>query len=222
MSSLPPAPRRGIFVSDFDGTMTEVDFYLLALDHLIPPGTPDYWQRYLDDQISLFEVLQSVFRSIRTDEPTLLDVMRRVRLTPHLADRVERLRQAGWELWVASAGCSWYIERLFAEQGVQVRVIANPGHFDLEQGLLMQPPVDSPYYSPTRGIDKAAVVREAQSSGLPVAFAGDTVPDLEASLVVAPELRFACSQLADELVKRDVPFERFAAWHEIADRLLAR
>jgi 2-hydroxy-3-keto-5-methylthiopentenyl-1-phosphate phosphatase len=52
-----------------------------------------------------------------------------------------------------------------------------------------------------------------------VAYAGDGPPDLEPSLMVPPELRFARGWLAEELRARHEPFRPFRRWSEIAETL---
>jgi 2-hydroxy-3-keto-5-methylthiopentenyl-1-phosphate phosphatase len=84
----------------------------------------------------------------------------------------------------------------------------------------MELPLSSPYFSPTHGIDKAAVVRAAQRSGQRVAFAGDGYPDLPAARLAVPELRFATSSLALALEQEGLPFRRFDRWSEVAQALL--
>ena len=39
-----PAP---LLVTDFDGTITSVDFYQLVVGELLPPDTPPYFLDYL-------------------------------------------------------------------------------------------------------------------------------------------------------------------------------
>lgn len=214
------APRR-IFVSDFDGTMTDVDFFELARQHLVPPDAPDYWQQYLAGQLTLFEVLSSIFASIRTDEETMLRTMRLAKLDARLREGIERLRGVGWEIEVASAGCAWYIERLLGEQGVTLTIHANPGRFEPERGLMMSRATDSPFYSEAAGINKAAIVRHAQRRADDVAFAGDSLPDLQAALLVPPERRFARAALAAELREQQLPFREYETWYDIAERLVA-
>ena len=105
---------------------------------------------------------------------------------------------------------SVHIRRVLAGRGVDLEVHANPGRFVEGQGLLMELPVDSPYFSPTHGIDKAAIVRAAQRSGGPVAFAGDGYPDAPAARLVEPGLRFATSSLALVLQQEKLPYRPFA------------
>jgi hypothetical protein len=48
--------RSKILVSDFDGTMTELDFFRVALSHL-PPGAAAPWERYEQGHTSHFAAL---------------------------------------------------------------------------------------------------------------------------------------------------------------------
>jgi glycerol-1-phosphate dehydrogenase [NAD(P)+] len=177
--------EEGILVSDFDGTMTRNDFYRLAIESLVPPGTPDFWQEYRSGACTHFEALRRYFATIRKSESEVLEVVDRMELDPKLSDAVSNLRQAGWRVVVASAGCDWYIRRLLAKADVEVEVHANPGRFETGRGLLMEMPVDSPFQSKTLGVDKARIVRRFLDEGWKVAFAGDGFPDAESARLVA-------------------------------------
>ena len=176
-----------VLVSDFDGTMTRNDFFKLVIGELLPPGTPDYWAMYRAGTITHFEALRRYFASIRASEAEVLAVVERMELDPNLPAAVDILAKAGWRVVVTSAGCDWYIRRLLAEAGVDVEVHSNPGRFVAGQGLLMEMPTNSPYLSPTLGVDKAAVVRRELTEGRRVAFAGDGFPDAEAARLVADD-----------------------------------
>jgi 2-hydroxy-3-keto-5-methylthiopentenyl-1-phosphate phosphatase len=102
---------------------------------------------------------------------------------------------------------------------VSVVVHANPGVFDPERGLQMSLPEHSPFFSPTTGVNKLEVVREALNRSDRAAFAGDGRPDLKAALMVPPQLRFARGWLADTLSERGERFQRFERWSQIADHL---
>ncbi len=222
MSQEPIRGRGGILVSDFDGTMTRHDFYKLALQRLIPPGTPDYWAEYRAGSITHFEALRRYFASIRVSESEVLAVVDAMELDARLPSAVDQLREAGWRVVVTSAGCDWYIRRLLAAVGVAVEVHANPGRFEEGKGLLMEKPVDSLYLSPTLGVDKAKLVRTHLDAGKVVAFAGDGFPDAEAARFVPGELRFARGDLAEVLKAEKLPFQPFESWANVAHALLQR
>ena len=211
-----------LLVTDFDGTMTQRDFYRQALAMLVPPGTRDYWDDYLAGVMTHFEALAAIFTRIRASEGQVMAAARRMGLDPHAGQAVATLRDAGWEVAVLSAGCAWYIRRLLAEQGVELELHANPGEFDPSRGLLMSLPADSPFLIPTTGIDKVAFVRNALCHYGRVAFAGDGQPDLPAALLVPPDLRFARGWLAEHLSAEGIPFRAFGEWSEIAEMLASQ
>lgn len=211
---------RHILISDFDGTMTKHDFFDLSRRDLPSAADHDHWADYVAGRITHFEALARIFGSIRTDWAGIEDVLERMELDPGLPEAVSRLRAAGWEILVASAGCAWYIRRLLDKAGVQLEVYANPGVFAPESGLTLSLPVDSPYYRLETGIDKSAIVRAALERDAQAVFAGDGRPDLAPSRLVRPERRFACGWLAEHLARLGEPFHPFETWSRIADRLL--
>jgi 2-hydroxy-3-keto-5-methylthiopentenyl-1-phosphate phosphatase len=212
--------HRAVLISDFDGTMTRNEFYKLARESLLPQDMPDYWQEYREGRLTHLEALQAIFASIRADEPTVLEVVRRMDLDPNLAAAVEVLDRAGWSVVVASAGCEWYIRRHLACLNGLVEVHANPGRFEQGRGLVMEPPTGSPFHSRELGVDKAAIVRLAIESGRETAFAGDGIPDFEAARLVPPERRFARGDLADRLRASGLDYRPFDRWSRIVQTLI--
>ncbi|MDR3618010.1 MAG: HAD-IB family phosphatase [Paludisphaera borealis] len=216
-NSAPPA--RSLLVSDFDGTMTREDFYQLTIKNLLPADVPDYWVDYRAGRITHFQALQAYFAAIRADESTVRAIVERMQLDPKIATGVRNLDRAGWDVVITSAGCAWYIRILLAEAGVDVPVFANPGRFEEGRGLLMEPPAPGPFFSPTLGVDKAAVVRQGLLDHRRVAFAGDGFPDLDAARLVPESLRFARADLAQALTGEGLRFQPFTCWSEIARAL---
>jgi 2-hydroxy-3-keto-5-methylthiopentenyl-1-phosphate phosphatase len=214
--------RSRVLVTDFDGTISKNDFYKLVQAHLLPPGATNYWVQYRSGQITHFEALSGYFAGIRADEGTVWNVVSQMKVDPNLAASVAKLRRAGWHIVIASAGCRWYIDQLLAQAGVEIELHANPGRFEAGHGLLMELPRESPYLSPTHGIDKAGIVRYHLAAGSIVAFAGDGYSDMDAARLVPPELRFARSDLAEALSSLAEPFCPFADWSEMAEALVER
>lgn len=211
----------GIFVTDFDGTMTARDFYRVAAERLLPPDGPDRWEAYLAGRMTHVEALAAIFADIRADESAVVAAARAMGLDPGAGAAIAQLHAAGWQVVVASAGCRWYIDRLLADQEIDVPVHAIPGSYHPSHGLRLEPTTDSPFHAASTGIDKAAVVRWAQAHDVPVAFAGDGRPDREAALLTPPARRFARGWLARRLTDDGVPFRPFAHWSDIAPCLLA-
>lgn len=217
-------PDRGTMpfalVSDFDGTITKNDFFLLAIQQLAPPDLPDYWSAYLKKEITHFEALAGIFSHLVGDEEKILAVARQCILDPKLRESVDKLEKGGWHIIVASAGCRWYIERLLIEADVDLELHANPGRYVPGAGLEMRFPTDSPFVSKNYGIDKPAIVRSALGRFDRVAFAGDGFPDAVAAKLVPADLRFARGNLAEALDKEGLPYRPFEVWSDIAKMLL--
>jgi 2,3-diketo-5-methylthio-1-phosphopentane phosphatase len=214
-----PQPHR-ILVSDFDGTMTRWDFYDLVRKQWPVPPDDDPWEQYVAGRLTHFEALAAIFARIRTDEATMLNLVDRMELDPALPAAARALREHGWTITVASAGCEWYLLRLLRQAGLALEVHANPGEFSPATGLRMKLPENSRFFSPSTGIDKVAVVKDALRRSTEVAFAGDGRPDLESCLLVPAKRRFARGWLADELRRRGERFNHFEDWAELARTLL--
>jgi 2,3-diketo-5-methylthio-1-phosphopentane phosphatase len=211
---------RKILVSDYDGTISDKDFYSLLAEHYIPADTPDYFAQYREGRITHFEAMAAYFAFAPTEEQQLEELLAASQVDPDLAASAALLERAGWELWVVSAGSSWYVERVLRRAGVPAPVYSNPGRLENGRGLVLEKlDPSSPYHSPSVGVDKSAVVRHALNVAETVAFAGDGPPDLEPALLVRPNLRFARGFLAEALRERGEAFRRFSRWSEIAREL---
>jgi len=211
--------RRRVFFSDFDGTITDVDFYELVLAKMAPALADDPMPRFRRGEITLFDLLDRIFTSIRLTEDEVFALLPELAPDPELANDFDRLADAGWELHVVSAGSSWYIERLFEQVGVRapVTIHANPGRFEDGHGLVMSLPEDPRVARADIGIDKAAVVRLFSDGAETIAFAGNSEPDLAAARIATQ--RFAREPLGGMLRAEKLPYQPFARWHEVAQAL---
>ena len=212
--------NQRVFVTDFDGTMTDVDFYTLVKSQLLPANQHDYWDDYRAGKLTHFEALKAYFGAIRNSEGEVLKLLAEMKFDPQSLASIATLTDHDWKVVIASAGCDWYINKLLTEAGIEVEVHANPGYFMPNQGLLMELPTASPFYSHEHGIYKAGIVKHYLNSSAVVAFAGDGFPDVDAALLVPVHLRFARRDLAAELTSRKESFRPFEHWSEIVHNLM--
>jgi 2-hydroxy-3-keto-5-methylthiopentenyl-1-phosphate phosphatase len=209
-----------ILISDFDGTLTRYDFFDLVRKRWPYPPEDDPWEKFVGGQITHFQALAEIFARIRTSEADLLELASSMELDSSFAKSARELQDRHWEIVIASAGCDWYIRFLLNKARVSsVSLHANPGVFDPERGLQMFLPERSRFFSPTTGVNKVEIVRDALNRSDRVAFAGDGRPDLEPALLVKPELRFARGWLAEAFRERGEKFHPFERWSQIADQL---
>ncbi len=209
-----------VFVTDFDGTITNRDFYRLAAQRLLGPEKLAPWDDYRSGAITHFEAMRRIYGSIRAPESAVLGVIGDMEPDPCLAGCVRDLRAAGWNVIVASAGCGWYIDIILRQFGVALEVHSNPGVYMPGGPLVLEEPRDSPFYCPQLGVDKAAIVRHHLKCGKRVAFAGDGHTDVEAGLLVPEALRFARKDMAEDLEALGQPCRRFDIWSDVVRELL--
>lgn len=211
-----------VLISDFDGTITDKDFYQLLVERHIRRDAPDYLSLYRQGKMSHFEAMAKYFSHAPTDESSLQQLITDTRPDPRFADSAARLKAAGWELVIVSAGSSWYIDRILKSMGVSVPVHANPGRIVSRRGLVIERPYNSPFYNEDVGISKRDVVLDALRRGAKVCYAGDGSPDIDAAMLVRPERRFARRYLAEYLSRCREGFNEFETWSEIVDELLGK
>lgn len=207
-------------ITDFDGTITERDFYTLLRERYIPRDAPDFFAEWRAGRMTHFEAMGRYFAYAPADEHALEELMTACEPDPGLARAFARLWEKGWEVVVVSAGSAWYIQRVLRRAGVEARVYSNTGRLETGRGLVIERlPRESPYYSEDVGVDKCAVVREALLECEDVAFAGDGPPDVAPAMLVGPERRFARGHLAAALADRGEGYRGFGRWREIAEML---
>lgn len=213
---------RSILITDFDGTLCRQDFYQLVVAHLLPPTVPNYWQDYLDQKLTHFEVLKSYFGEIRCSEVEVDHILNQMELEPELPALLEKLCEAEWDVVIASAGCAWYIQKLLGHLKKLPPIYANPGKFVEGQGLLMAMPHGAQFFSPINGVDKLAITKAAieKVGKACVAYAGDGFTDVVPSLLVPDQYRFARSDLAKALTEMKQKYHGFNRWAEVAEQLL--
>lgn len=210
-----------ILVTDFDGTITQRDFYSCVVEKLLGEEDLQPWNDYIAGEITHFEALRRIFLRIRGDESEMDAVFQMMEFDSAFPQAVKRLQNADWSVVIVSNGCAWYIHRFLNAAGVQLELHTNPGDYSPEHGLRMESPIGSPYYSEEMGIDKRLVVAQALSQTSHVAFAGDGRPDAEAASLVRPQLLFARGWLSSHLEENGCAYHSFSVWSEIAQKLLA-
>ncbi len=211
--------NKRILVSDFDGTMTQIDFYHYALEKLIPSEIPNYWEEYLTGKLTHFQTMQAYYSKINSSEKELLKALDDLQIDPAIPSSIEALQREGWDVVVVSYGCSWYIKQIFLKSNIDLPVFSNPGEL-IEGSLQLNEDKSSEFYDQNTGVSKKLVIQKALSKYKQVAFAGDGQPDYEPALLVEENLRFAKNALAQELEKNNKKFKSFQKWSEIAEELI--
>lgn len=210
--------RKIAFVSDFDGTITEDDFFSYTAAACFDEKALAPWREYRAGRKTHFEALKEMFAQIHVSEGELHALIDRIRVDPDL-DSVWRLcRDKGIRLYVCSAGNDYYIRRILGDRlkKYDVTLVANKGAYAPETGLVMTAPDrEYPFYDADVGISKYRLVRKLKDEGYFVLFAGDGPPDFEPAK--AADVVFARKILLDECRKAGLETKRFDGFKDIGN-----
>ncbi|MEI7942015.1 MAG: HAD-IB family phosphatase [Candidatus Riflemargulisbacteria bacterium] len=212
--------NNNMFVSDFDGTFTQYDFYDLVTKAFPEVLQYNDWTHYEEGKITHFEALRRIFSRLRSPEHTIIDIINKMTITSNLTNDINTLNTNGWNLVVASAGCDWYIKKLLGSNLDKLTLYANPGTYSSESGLSMTRADIGVFSSDNLGVNKLAIVEDAMKRYHQVAFAGDGRPDLEPVLIVPSDKRFAKGWLAQKLDSLNEAYVPFSDWSEIIPYLI--
>ena len=202
--------KKFAFVSDFDGTLTDRDFYHIIIDTYLQEWGMQFYEDWKKTKKINVEFLNKILGSIGKTEEEILTEIHRIPLDEYAVDFIHRVQKAGGEFYILSAGTSYYIDRLLAHRQIEgVKVISMAGAYK-DGGIEITPDEASPYFSEIFGINKAKVVEDLKKEFETVFFAGDSEPDLGAAKEA--DIAFAKKDLKELLSKEQqefVPFEKF-------------
>jgi len=209
--------KKFIFVSDFDGTLTEKDFYKIIMEEYLKEDCKKLYNDWRNKKIKDIDYLGYVFKSIGRNEKEIFEDIMKISLDPFAEEFIENIKANGGDFAVVSAGTSYYIDRIFESKCIKdVKVYSNKGVFK-DNGIHFELDKTSEFYSDIYGIDKAKVVKKLKESYDFVFYAGDSEPDLNAALMA--DVVFAKSSLKELLDEKNKEYFKFENFKEIWDKV---
>lgn len=202
-----------VFISDFDGTITQKDFYWILLDDYIGQKGIDYYHTWKKTQKIGTEFLNTVLTWHTFSEQERQDALNKVTIDQDLKSVIDVVRQQGGDFVILSAGFRYYIEYALAKEGIEgVKLYTNEGGFK-NNTFIMEPDKTSPYYSELYGIDKEKVALMHRKKYKTIIFAGDSEPDYKAALQA--DVIFAKDELAKLLEKSGHTYRSYSSFQDI-------
>lgn len=171
-------------VTDFDGTITKIDFFHLVIDRLLEERDIEPWEDFEAGKITHFEALKRIFEKIRLTTEELHEFIREIPVEECFLDTVEFCRKNNIDIYIVSAGADYYIKYILEKLGVKnnINIVANKSLYKPGAGLEMfRLDEDSPFYSYEYGVAKANAVKHLKNQNKKVVFAGDGTPDFVAA-----------------------------------------
>ncbi|WP_234120255.1 MtnX-like HAD-IB family phosphatase [Clostridium hydrogenum] len=205
--------KNFIFVSDFDGTLTEKDFYKIIMDKYLKEKCRNLYKDWRNKKIRDIDYLGYVFQNIGRSEKEILNDIMEISIDPYAKEFINNVKASGGDFAVVSAGTSYYIERLFESKEIKnVTIYSNKSIFK-DNGLHFQLDETSEFYSNIYGIDKEKVVKKLKEKYDLIFYAGDSEPDLKAALI--SDVVFARGNLSELLREKNKKFIEFKNFHDI-------
>ena len=211
--------KNWAFVSDFDGTISKEDFYIVMMDKYFPEGR-ELFKRWRAGELKDIDFLSSIFQSINQEEGTIIEDILNIPIDEYVPDFIKRVQNSGADFYILSAGTDYYIHHLLKEYGIEnVKVFSNRG-FYRDRNVYMDINPDEWHYSERYGIDKSKVIQKLKEQYEAVYFAGDSEPDSHPA--VYADMTFAKSVLQDMLREKKVPFISVQDFKEVEAYLVEK
>jgi 2,3-diketo-5-methylthio-1-phosphopentane phosphatase len=203
--------KEFIFISDFDGTMSERDFYHIIMDKYLGEWGKELHASWRRNEMEDVELLSTVFKSMNRTEEEIREDILSIKLDEYIPAFIEHIKLAGGDFLILSAGTKYYIECLLTFKGIQgIEIISNDGRYENKGVTLIPPDTQHPFYSRRHGIDKAKVVQSLKPKYKKIYYAGNSNPDVNAALLA--DIAFAKGKLITLLQAKaaeHVPFKCF-------------
>jgi len=200
--------RASVFL-DFDGTITQSDTGVHALDRLASPEWRAIGDAYARGEIGSRECLLDEWELLPKDPVRLRAVIDEVPLDPGTRPLVDALRTAGAEVTIVSDGFGIRVDEVAAELGCAL--LSNT--VDWDTGRLEFPHEDRCCPCSTCGTCKQAPVKDARHRGRQTVLVGDGTSDRKAAMLA--DIVFAKGGLADWCEANGVEHRRFAALADV-------
>ncbi len=169
-----------IVFCDFDGTITEVDFYRMVMKYL----TPEQQKLALDTYKNGGTVkgfLKYVFSNINQDKHVIDEEVRRIKFKKGFKELLKYVKENNGELIIISAGLTYYVKKSLQIRNIfDIQIYANRSHYR-DKGLHFDEN-DNDFACEKFGIDKEKIVKKFKKYYAKSYYIADGFPDYKASL----------------------------------------
>lgn len=211
--------KKFAFVSDFDGTLTERDFYHILIDRYIGKEGREFYREWKKTEKINVPFLNRIFAWSGLSEEALREEIYRLPFDPYGKKLIDEVEEQGGDFYIVSAGTSYYIDIFLKHLGLDhVKVISMPASY-IDGRLVIQPDPQNPYFSTEFGLDKQKVMETLRREhGYDfMYFSGDSEPDYRAALYA--DVSFTKGELTELIRERNEQSDRRVSVNGCADIL---
>lgn len=174
--------QKKLFVSDFDGTITAKDFFLIYMDKFIGQKGRQFLEEYRAEGNPSYQFLNWVFDMRALTEQEYQELLKEIEWDESFEDFLKEIPKLGFDHLILSAGVHFYIRDALALKGISPqRIIANDGGF-VDGKIVLTHDKNSVIFSELYGVDKGKAMEELRKEYDVIYFAGDSIPDVSAAM----------------------------------------
>lgn len=204
--------KKWAFVSDFDGTISDQDFYSIVIEKYFPEGR-NLYKKWRAAEILDIDFLRSVFASIHQDEAQIIEDILSIPIDSYVPTFIKQVQKNNGDFFVLSAGSDYYIHHILNKYDVHdVKVLSNEGIYH-EKNIHLNIDENHPHYSKRYGIDKAKVIQHLKSQYDHIYFCGDSEPDSHPARYA--DVTYAKAALQGILAQKAIPFVAVSTFKEV-------
>lgn len=204
------------FVTDFDGTISDDDFFNYIAKKYFDEQALAPWRQYLSGQKTHFDALNEMFSQLKIPVDEFNKFISQIAVDKYFLATIDLCFSKNIPIYICSAGCNYYIKLLIGDliEQYHITLVTNDSSYCPLKGLNMQkPPKNSPYYDEKIGISKASIVAKLHQKGYRVIYAGDGPPDVEAAKIA--DIVFAKKILLSKCQELGITTQKFENFHNI-------
>ena len=201
------------FISDFDGTLTQKDFYQMIIDDFLGEMGISLYQAWQRKEYKDKDFLNRIYSAVDMEEKELIEYILKIEWDSSANKVIKKIKANGGDFIILSAGTSYYIQHILKKQDLEdVKVYSNPGVYK-NRGLYLDIDKEGIYYSEVYGIDKGKVVQDLSTQYEYIYYVGDSAPDIPACKLA--DVAFAKGRLQDLLKEQNVSFIPITSYKDI-------
>ncbi|MDR1451997.1 MAG: MtnX-like HAD-IB family phosphatase [Helicobacteraceae bacterium] len=207
-------------LSDFDGTISDDDFFFYVAERFFDAAALAPWRAYLSGEKSHFDALKEMFGLLRLPQDEFDRFVAGVRIDWRAASVFTLCRDRQIPIFIASAGCDYYIKKLIGDliEEFHITLLSNRGEYSQSAGLTMiAPNTNDLFYDPLTGISKYKLAKSLKDQGYTLIFAGDGLPDFESARI--SDVVFARKALLQKCKEANIKTKEFSNFDDIASFL---
>lgn len=204
------------FVTDFDGTISDDDFFNYIAKRYFDEQALAPWRQYLSGHKTHFDALNEMFGQLRISEDELNQFISKIAVDKYFSATLEMCFSKNIPIYICSAGCDYYIKLLIGDliKKYDITLVTNSSSYSPIKGLTMhKPDENSPYFDAKVGISKASIVSKLHQEGYRVIYSGDGPPDIEAAKIA--DVVFAKKILLSKCQELDINTMKFNNFNNI-------